>query len=62
MPMWFLDLLGLLYHSTMDKKHISMYDYIHHPRNWLIVKYKNIIVYIVSLIHLPEQIHLSEHL
>ena len=43
MPAWFLDLLGLLYHSSEGKKYISMCNIIAHPRNWLIVMCKNII-------------------
>ena len=47
MPVWFLDLLGLLYHSTVQwiEKHISMYSIIGHPRYTLSIMCINSIVY-----------------
>ena len=47
MSVWFLDLLGLLYHSTVGRKHINMYDIVGHPRNLLTVVCKTLL-YIAS--------------
>ena len=44
-PVWFLDLLGLIYHGTVKWKHNSRHDIVGHPCDWLTVMRKNIIVY-----------------
>ena len=46
MPVWLLDFIGLLYHSTVGRRaYYSMYNIIGHPRSSLIVICKNSIVH-----------------
>ena len=56
--MWFLDLLGLLYHSTVDRNGILEVQYYQPPTQLI---NQNIIMYSLFA-YVSEQINLYEHL